>query len=551
MKRRILRVSAFCLCFLINGSLALAQQRVITFPLTDGAVSADPPLLVFAHGGKIGVNLAADLSRGTISLFTFSVDDSMVLDQYDLESDFGFQNSTSHRSTRLKAHDATGLIVVYGIHESGSQKFAAFRPDERGRLSKLWDVSYPRSDISMPDDVAFNEDGSKVYIIYNRAVPINGTNRQGLAMPGSAQPLYMQSCIPIGESHAVESISHALDVIIPSRAFATVVMMSADDGAALAARDLQDGGNLSTVWFDSTRQRLVAVAGSTVYLLELGTEELAIEATVHSPVGLNDGIGISEDGRFFLSYAGHNGTSNVLLSYNLDLETTSTLAITEAFAPFALDFIFNRASGTLLAPLSFPVTNDATKNDARTVNIVMLKTDGTLVHQTDAVLPKRSDGELNLIQFNNSAISASGALGFVSAGSDRAFAFDTLTGDIVNELRLPPNPENFIQVLDPPGLLVSSNGTNEIILTPLSVKPEITGIVVTKHLMTIQGANFLSGERVSIDGKDVDSAQRNPENPGHEIVLPLGKAHFPKGREFSIVVNNRDGLSSSPFAFRR
>jgi hypothetical protein len=538
-------------CLLANTIVGLGQERLVTFPLTDATVSADRPLLVFAYDGKIGVNLAADRSRQTVSLFTFSVDDSMVLDHYDLASDFGFLSSTSRRRALLKAHGATGLILVYGTDESGDQKFVAFRSDKRGRLSKLWDVSYPPSDISIGDDVAFSEDGSTLYIIYNRTVAGGDSNHvQELnpaltKQPESTQPAFLTS-------EAARN-SHALDVIIPSRTFASIVMLRADDGETLGVSDLGDGGNFSSIWLDSVRQRLIAVAGSRVYLLGLVTDHLAIEGSVRSPAGFSDAIGISEDGRFLLAYGGNSGTNVLFMSFNLDLETTSTLAITEGFAPYAQNFAFHRASGTLLAPLSLGVANDATKNGSRAVNIVTLKGDGTLLHQPDAVIPKRSDGKLNLIQDNNAANSASGALGFVSADTDRVFAFDTLTGDIVNELRLSPNlqnPQNFIQVLDPPGLVVSSNG-NAIVLTPLSVKPEITGMLATKKQTIIHGANFLSGARVSIDGADLGSVQRNPENPGHEIILTIGKSRFSVGQEFSVVVNNRDGLSSLPFTFRR
>lgn len=550
MKRGFFQLICVCgFCLLPNTTLG--QERLITFPLTDATVSADPPLLVFAYDGKIGVNLAADRSRETVSLFTFSVADSMVVDEYDLEADFGLLTSTFRRRALLKAHGATGLILVYGTDESGDQKFVAFRSDERGRLSRLWDVSYPPSDISIGDDVAFSEDGSTLYLIYNKTVPGGNSNRvqeleEALTkQPESTQPAFLTS-------EAARS-SHALDGIIPSHAIASIVVLRADDGEMLGRSDLSDGGNFSSVWLDSVRQRLIAVTGSSVYLLGLGTDNLAIEGRVRSPAGFSDAIGISEDGRFLLASGSNNGADNLFLSFNLDLETTSTLVITEGFAPYAQNFAFHRASGTLLAPLSLAVANDATKDGSRTVNIVTLKGDGTLLHQADAVIPKRSDGKLNLIEDNNAAISASGALGFVSADTDRVFAFDTLTGDIVNELRLSPNLQNlqnFIQVLDPPGLVVSSNG-NAIVLTPLSVKPVITGMLVTKKQTIIQGANFLSGARVSIDGVDVVSAQRNPENPGHEIILPVGKSHFSKGQEFSVVVNNRDGLSSLPFAFRR
>ena len=549
----VTRVAAVCFCLLLNLSSGRAQEKLITFPVPDGAVSANPALLAFAYGAKIGVTALFDRTRGTVRVFTWSLDAARVVDEYDLQADFGVGSPSSRLRFLLKTHSATGLIVAYGADVNGSQKVVALRCDPTGRLSRLWAVAYPPTDISISDDVAFNEDGSTVYLIYNKTSPVNGQNiDQDRAMTYAEQPLSRRPVFLTAGNHIEGREFHPLDVIIPDRALATVVMLRANDGVVLATSNLGDGGNLSSVWFDSVRQRLIAVAGGTVYVFGPGTDQLVITASAQSLSSVTTGIGFNQDGRFFLAYAGHDGTSNRLLSFDLDLATHSTLEIVERFAPSVQSFVLHRASGIVFAPLSVKIENGVFPTGSRIVNIVAASGDGTLRHQADAVIPKRSEGitAFNLIRDNNAAVSASGALGFVSASTDRVFAFDALSGDIVNELRLPPSQQNFIQVLDPPGLVVSSNG-DAIILTPIPVNPTIKGIVVKKKQTIIEGANFLSGARVSIDGSTVDPAERNPENPGHEILLPVGKARFTKGREFSIVVTNRDGLPSSPFTFSR
>jgi hypothetical protein len=177
-----------------------------------------------------------------------------------------------------------------------------------------------------------------------------------------------------------------------------------------------------------------------------------------------------------------------------------------------------------------------------------------LQHTVDAVLPRRSPGSdqgKNVIgPFNNAAMSPSGAIGFVSTHSLRLLSFDTLTGEIVNDVPLISENRTFISYSNQAGLLLYSSG-NKLVLEDVSIGPIISDAQVKGQQTIVKGANFLAGARVEINGLDLGVVNRNPENPGREIILDKGKRDFPAGQPFNVVVVNRDGLRSKAFTFQR
>jgi hypothetical protein len=271
---------------------------------------------------------------------------------------------------------------------------------------------------------------------------------------------------------------------------------------------------------------------------------------------------ISQNGRFLIAYTGYdpgNG-SNGFVSYDMDLSTTRVLNIDDGFFPASGGLLpFHRPTGTLLVPLSGRWTEEDGKvtlsfTHSRKSYVIALASDGSLQHTVDAVLPRRSPGSdqgKNVIgPFNNAAMSPSGAIGFVSTHSLRLLSFDTLTGEIVNDVPLISENRTFISYSNQAGLLLYSSG-NKLVLEDVSVGPVISNAQVTKQQTIITGANFLAGARVEINGAEMGVIIRNPDDPGHQIILDKRKRDFPAGQPFNVVVVNRDGLRSKAFTFQR
>jgi hypothetical protein len=187
--------------------------------------------------------------------------------------------------------------------------------------------------------------------------------------------------------------------------------------------------------------------------------------------------------------------------------------------------------------------------------ILTFSADGTLAKTPVARMPKRSPDshQRNIVGSSSSiGISATGALGLLPSESGRVFAFDTSSGEIVDDLAVKPNGGlSSIQLLDPPGVIVFSRGGDKLVFVDVSTGPIIDTIEVLRTGTIIKGANFLSGVRVQINGVDLSPVSRNPDDPGHEIEINRGKRDFPRGQEFTVVVINRDGASSKPITVVR
>ena len=120
------------------------------------------------------------------------------------------------------------------------------------------------------------------------------------------------------------------------------------------------------------------------------------------------------------------------------------------------------------------------------------------------------------------------------------FSFDTLTGEIVNNQLIDPTQLSYIHFLEHFNAVVCVTSKG-ITIVDVSAGPVITDVEISKRHTIIKGANLLSGARVEVNGEDLGIADRNPDNPGHEIILDRGKKHFLPGQPVNLIVINRDG----------
>ena len=251
----------------------------------------------------------------------------------------------------------------------------------------------------------------------------------------------------------------------------------------------------------------------------------------------------------------------MLVAFDLDLKTARSFTIDSRFTSEANPWTFHRPTDTLLVPLSLTFKRPdehrirEVRGTSRRSMILVFSADGTLIKTPVAKLPKRSahSSEPNVVgSFSSIGVSATGALGFLSTENGRVFAFDATSGEIVNDLELKPSGGlSSIHLLDPPGVIVFGRGRDKLMFADVSTGPIIDAIEVLSTRTIIKGSNFLSGARVQIDGVELNVARRNPDDPGREIIIKRGKRDFPRGQDFTVVVINRDGVSSKPITFAR
>jgi hypothetical protein len=259
-------------------------------------------------------------------------------------------------------------------------------------------------------------------------------------------------------------------------------------------------------------------------------------------------MGISQDGKFLIAYSGYITNSNsglltnVYLSYNLNLKEIRTLHLTEASYVGGNLLTYHQSTNTLFAPLYV----------SRQADVISMNIDGSLLNTATLKLPKRSADNLNLntIRENNIAVSATGTLGFLALNNGRLFRFDTLNGEIIGDESIGENSFHFIHLLEAPGLLVYRIGLNKLVLIDMNTGPVIADVKVKKKTTIIKGANFLTGVRVKVNGTEIEDIERSLETPGSEIILKRGRKTFHEGQDIVITVENRDGLTSTPFTVK-
>jgi len=528
MRNILARVFIIVAALSIMPAAALAERREITLPIPGAFFSGSARSIVFTPDGGMGFAAMAS------SLFSFSVADRRAISEFNLLPHFGSPPSILYMKAKMEA----GLIVVYGnTHRTTTpdytQRLVAVAFDQAGVLSERWEISYVPAQ-PLPE-LAFNDDGSRIYAVYTDFTH----GEAGAAASGSPK----SSATPI----------QRIDVI------------RSEDGKVLSTATLSEVGADVSVVFDGAHNRIIALAGTSANVFSISNDVLTRE-TVIGPVADLIGVTspvISPDGRFVLAYAGFRPIGsegiNKFVCYDLELRTTHTLFLADKFFPASDALTFHRQTNTLLVPLCAWLQEDPNGNldlsftSSRQGHIIVIGNDGDLRQHPDVILPKRSpDGKgRNVIGFyNEMTISPSGALGFVSTHSFRLMSFDTLTGEIVNDQPLASENRTAIHYSPEVRALIYGSG-NKVVLEDIDLGPVITRIDVSKNQTSISGTNFLFGAHVTINGVDLGVADRNPGDPGREIILQRGKKDFPAGENFTVVITNRDGLSSKPFTLRR
>ena len=583
------QVVIMCALLMVSGSTARADRRKLVFPIANTAVSAAPERLAFAHGGRVGF-ATASIRKGSERygvLYSFSVEEPRIIDEIDLRPEFDLGRPS--KLPLMSVHSETGLVMFYGLDSKGIPKLLAISTDQLGLLRKSWVVSFPAGSLSLSlSGLAFNGDGSRIYFIHryptSQTAPPGTERAESLDAPLPAE-VHPDMARPEEETWErgrpgrsfSDSSSAEVSVTTQSSPTLHIVLLRAEDGAILATTDLPDAGITGEqsfsgwVFFDDARNRAVAMAGRLVHVFAPGSDSLEIEASIDAKkLHVSDLIGkaISKDGRFVVGLSGYQvadsttgGGQMMLVSFDLDLKTARSFTISTRFTSDANPWTSHRPTDTLLVPLSltFKHTDQQrirkVRGTSRRSIILNFSADGTLVKTPVARMPKRSPDshQRNIVGSSSSiGISATGGLGLLPSESGRVFAFDTLSGEIVNDLAVKPDGGlSSIQLLDPLGVIAFSGGGNKLVFVDVSTGPIIDAIEVLSTGTIIKGANFLSGARVQIDGVELKAARRNPDNPGREIEIKRGKRDFPRGQDFTVVVINRDGVSSKPFTLVR
>jgi hypothetical protein len=186
----------------------------------------------------------------------------------------------------------------------------------------------------------------------------------------------------------------------------------------------------------------------------------------------------------------------------------------------------------------------------RLVDLISLSPDGALTRTIRVTLPRRSPGSDtdNLIN-PASQISKSGTIAIVPTLSKRLFFIDTLTGDILND-----EPVDFafsdLRLLEDEGRLILGSQVGKLTLIDVTIGPVIRNVEVKGKETIIRGINFLAGARVLLNGEDLGLADRDPDDPGREIIIRRGRKNLPADRDSTLSIINRDGLRSQTFSFR-
>ncbi|HXG67778.1 MAG TPA: hypothetical protein VNO70_21940 [Blastocatellia bacterium] len=532
-----------------------ANQCEIPFPREAGVLTDSPDDLAFAYEGQIGYTLLNNPDDGVTRLFSFSVTECKVLDQFDLSPDFGV--GLPNIRTLLKVHSKTGLILIYGFDSTKTQKVLALKSDETGHLGKLWVASYSTVPSSLfESDVEFDEEGLRVYVIHF-------TFPQGSGPASMNSPGGLYDSVFIRQRPALRGSEGSSEE--GEQLTAHVTLLNATTGESIDTVDLPKATPVGDLFHDPVRNRLLATTAGDVYIFSPASAPFFLESTIKFSEASLFLSGLSRDGRFLVAYGGYilpTGEStptgsNSYYSFDLDAGTFRELLLKGKYAPAVTGLTFDHDSDTLFVPYAAKIIKESDDTfkfvfrGSRQIDAIKLQADGSLNRIMDVKLPKRSPGsqETNLIGgANRVVLSPTGAIGFIPTSRGRLFSFDTLTGEIVNDQSLNTDKVLYVKIIVPTGQLLFNDG--RLVFVDIETKPVITGVAVRKKRTVIKGANFLSGARVTVNGEDMGVVERSPENPGREMILNRGSKSLPAG-PLTFVVVNRDGLSSTPFLVSR
>lgn len=546
MKKTIISYSLIIIAVVILNALdALAVRREIIFPDTFSLVSVAPRHLGFAFDGKVGLTIVSQRDN-SYHLYSFLIKEQMIVGHVDLGPDLGFISENDFSSfIFIKVHSDTGLVVVYGTASDQSQKVLAFASDQQGHLRALWKVSFPQSFIAS-SGVNFKEDGSRICLLYRdsrvHAVILDSADGSMLAT------VNISGTGITAKSAATDSLASMIK-------------------ATVRATDFFDLFFVGWIAFDERHERVVVMAGDSVYLFTSRNDTLNLESKISAAsLDVSDLIerAFSQDGRFIVGIYAFSISKKpkqnefIFASFDLESKTANKVLIRSKFNTEGNPTTFHSPSGNLLMALS--VTYKDSKNTLRIIRgtsrnaiILTLMPDGSLIKSVDVEVPEqtRVNTGLNIIGESSSVeVTAAGALALLPTTNGRMFTFDTLTGEIIDDQDLNVKTGlSAIRLVESSSLVVFSAG-NRFVLVDVELGPSIDSVEVKKNHTVISGANFLSGVRVQINGKDVEEVTRDSADPGREIVINRGKKDFPIGEEVTIVVVNRDNKSSVPVKLR-
>lgn len=479
---------------------ALGANRQVILPSTPGGITGAPGGLGFSHLGAVG--LVLDGSAGTPAhLVSFIVSDAAIADDLVLD-DFPSPTPGGPAVFGMTVNEQ-GFAAIFGNGANETQTVAAVSVDAVGRLTRRWAVSYPNPNGGRAE-VAINTDCSFVYVFYNDSSP-------------------------------------------------KVDKIRAEDGVVLGTIELDDFDIEAGLTFNPVLKRLIVKTGFANFFHVFKAEpDFAVDWRTRGSlesVGMKRGF-VSADGRFVIGYGGFGGgevVGNNFLTLDLASREFHTLLLEGRLAPSGIALTFAPNISALIVPYSskIKVKKGAFSGCAcgtQVADWLALGPDGTL---TRAFTTQLAGDQQIIGPLNNAALSKTSAIAFLATMTKRLVAVDTLTGEVVSDQEV--GDVFFIYRIGDTDTFLTTNGTNVLNLLELDTGPSIHRVTVKKHKIIIEGERFLLGARVQINGVDQVEAARNPSSPGREITLSVGRKDLPAGQDITLVVTNRDGLSSAPF----
>lgn len=526
---------------ILTTSAALADRREIVLTDSSAEIRVSRESLGLAFDNQVGVAVTFQ-DDSSFHLRTFLVKEGKSVDDIDLKPEFGLRSVNDFNPfVVIKVHSGTGLVIAYGVDSDETQKVLAYQADQQGHLRPLWKLSFPQSFIPLLA-LNINKDGSRICLLYRDS----------------------------RDSTVHTLILDSQDGSVLNSAIIGRVEFTANvETANVAPADLRDFFFTGWIDFDEIRQRVVATAGDSVYLLTPRNGALVIESQISAPsnLGVTDLFiqAFSQDRRFLLAVYGYRIKKSVkknefvYISFDLEAKTSSKVLIKSQFTTQFNPTTFHAPTGNLLIPLSvsFEVTRgrlSMIRDKSRFALILNLTQNGALLKKAEVTIPEQSpqSDSLNIIgESSGIEVTAGGALALLPTANGRLFMFDTATGEVVNDVEVNSNGG-----LVTTKLLESSNSIlfstdKSIFVFDVELGPIVNSVEVKERRTIIRGANFLSGVRVEIDGRNIEGISRDSDAPGREIIIERGKDDFPVGQEFTLAVVNRDNRSSALFKFRR
>ncbi|MGH9822851.1 MAG: hypothetical protein ACREDR_06330, partial [Blastocatellia bacterium] len=299
------------------------------------------------------------------------------------------------------------------------------------------------------------------------------------------------------------------------------------------------------------------MGSSNLYIIPESLTALTVSATIqitrpHRPRRLIAIVG----GKFAITYGGDSFEAatgqNIFYSTSLGTGATKESDVPQSDLPFgntlALDGSATAKLNAVLAPYSTPAVTIAGVSQpvsppgsgTNTMSIIPVASSGRLQSSLMVSLPAAD----LIVDSNNAVASKSGAIVFLPTGAGTMVSIDAETGTIVNSTQLDPQRLRWIELNPETNQIFYSNG---VILGAIAAPdhPLISSVNVGDSDTVIEGANFLRGATVTVNGKEISVSPG--ESPGSELVIKKGKKFFTGGSQFSIIVANRDGLSSAPY----